>query len=244
MVKETKHELEQTDFADTILTTWTTTVNLQGSSLTRECGTRFSTSSLFHDSNPSGPLINMLKYFRIEFRLRRDIRSQSSKISTPWCSSNCGVKILVLANKIFFLQTYSYMIELFTPKRISPECPFKGTQRLVKILILTPRCAFWLYGVMHTAKLDFVVWSTPWSLTQRCDAHHGVWLRGGKHTGESDSAVGCTQWSSTPLWDAHCRVRLTRKCPFFLFSYLLHLLTSFFRKTFELKKIPWTICDL
>ena len=33
----------------------------------------------FHDSNPSGPLINRLKYFRIRFRFRRNIRSQSSK---------------------------------------------------------------------------------------------------------------------------------------------------------------------
>ena len=28
----------------------------------------------FHDSNPSRPLINRLKYFRIRFRFRRDIR--------------------------------------------------------------------------------------------------------------------------------------------------------------------------
>ena len=39
-----------------------------------ECVTRFSTSSFFHDSKPSGPLINRLKYFRIRFRFRRDIR--------------------------------------------------------------------------------------------------------------------------------------------------------------------------
>ena len=31
----------------------------------------------FHDSNPSGPLINRLKYFRILFRFRQDFRSQS-----------------------------------------------------------------------------------------------------------------------------------------------------------------------
>ena len=57
----------------------------------------------FHDSNPSRPLINRLKYFRIRFRFRRDIRSQSSKKSTPRCASHHGVKILVLAiPKIFF----------------------------------------------------------------------------------------------------------------------------------------------
>ena len=31
----------------------------------------------FHDSDPSRPLIKRLKYFRIRFRFRRDIRSQS-----------------------------------------------------------------------------------------------------------------------------------------------------------------------
>ena len=29
----------------------------------------------FHDLNPSGPLINKLKYFRIRFQFRRDIRN-------------------------------------------------------------------------------------------------------------------------------------------------------------------------
>ena len=43
----------------------------------RECVTRFSTSSFIHDSNPSGQLINRLKYFRIWFRYPRDILSQS-----------------------------------------------------------------------------------------------------------------------------------------------------------------------
>ena len=43
-----------------------------------------------HDLNPSGPLINRLKYFLIQFRFRRDIRShhktQSSKNSTLGCA--------------------------------------------------------------------------------------------------------------------------------------------------------------
>ena len=36
----------------------------------RECVTRFSTSSFSHDSNPSGPLINRLKYFPVSISLR------------------------------------------------------------------------------------------------------------------------------------------------------------------------------
>ena len=43
----------------------------------------------FHDSNPSGPLINRVKYFRIRCRFRRDISSKARKFD-----SSCGVKIL------------------------------------------------------------------------------------------------------------------------------------------------------
>ena len=88
--------------------------------------------------------------------------------------------------------------------------------------------------------IDSAVCSMLQSLTQRWDAHRGVfeellitWLRGGMHTVELDSAVGCTPRSLTPRCAAHrgarlrgrmhsfahCRVRLIRKCPFFVFSY-------------------------
>jgi hypothetical protein len=35
------------------------------------------TSGFFHQSNPPGPLIHILKYFWIQFWIRRDIRIQS-----------------------------------------------------------------------------------------------------------------------------------------------------------------------
>ena len=41
---------------------------------------------IFHVSNPSGPLMNRLNYFRIRFRFRRDIRSQRSKIDCTVCT--------------------------------------------------------------------------------------------------------------------------------------------------------------
>ena len=68
-------------------------------------------SFFFHDSNPSGPLINRLKYFRIRFRFRRDIKilkklcsvhptaeSDSTECiillsQTPWCASYRGVRL-------------------------------------------------------------------------------------------------------------------------------------------------------
>ena len=52
-----------------------------------------------------------VKYFRIRFQFREDIRSQSSKKSTPRCAAPRGVKILVLEIQNFFLQILSYMIE-------------------------------------------------------------------------------------------------------------------------------------
>ena len=51
--------------------------------------TRFSTSRFFHDSNPSGPLINRPKYFRIQLRFCQDI--QIFKI--PRCAAYGGVKL-------------------------------------------------------------------------------------------------------------------------------------------------------
>ena len=40
----------------------------------RDSSTRFSTSGFFHESTPYGPLIHTLKYFRIWFWIRQDIR--------------------------------------------------------------------------------------------------------------------------------------------------------------------------
>ena len=50
----------------------TASVNVLKGSVSRDILTPF-----FHDLNPSMPLINRLKYFRIHIRFRRDIRSLS-----------------------------------------------------------------------------------------------------------------------------------------------------------------------
>ena len=96
------------------------------------------------------------------------------------------------------------MLGVFTPKMISPDCPFKSNQRLPKISILTLRCAFWL-----------PMWCTPRSLTLRYDAQHGAWLLGMMHTaefyeklGSLDSTVWCTLRSLTLWYDANRRVWL------------------------------------
>ena len=88
-----------------------------------------------------------------------------------------GVKIVGLANPKKFLKIFSFMINVFTSKRISPHCPFKSNYRLTKISILTPLCAVWICGVMHTAKLDSAAGCT-------CRAFWDIlitWLRSGMH---------------------------------------------------------------
>ena len=114
---------------------------------------------------------------------------------------------------------------------------------------LTLRCDAHRSG-KHIAELDSAVGSTPLSLTPQWDAHRGafeifwsidsaVWItprsQAPQHTAELDSLVGSTLWSQTTV---------VQKMPVFVFSYLLLLLTPFFRKSSEVKKIPKTILDL
>ena len=131
-----------------------------------------------------------------------------------------GVKIVGLANPKKFLKIFSFMINVFTSKRISPYCPFKSNYSTD-----SQRFQFWL----HSVQFESVVWCTPQSLTLRRDAHAELfetyWLL--------DSAVGCTMHSLTYPWDAHCGVRLVWICPFFVFVFLT---TLFFQKTSEVKK--------
>ena len=75
------------------------------------------------------------------------------------------------------------MINVITPKRISPDYPFKSNQR--------PSFFFWLRGV----QFDSAVW---------CKPHQGAWLHGMMHTAERDSALWCTPWRLTSQYDAHC----------------------------------------
>ena len=53
---------------------------------------------------------------------------------------------MFLVNQHVILQIFSFLIDVFTPKRIYPDCPFKCIQRQVKISILTPQCAVCLFG--------------------------------------------------------------------------------------------------
>ena len=73
------------------------------------------------------------------------------------------------------------MINVFTPKRISPDCLFKSNHRKVKNSILFPRCAIYLRSMLHTAEIISAVCCTPlrsslWCVQRSsllCDAHQG-----------------------------------------------------------------------
>ena len=133
------------------------------------------------------------------------------------------------------------MIDVIPPKRISPDCPFKSNQRLTKISILTPLCAFWL----HCVQFDSSVGGTWRSLTLRWVVRRGAfweilitWLRGVMHTEELDSVVGRTPQSSTQRWDAHSGVILVWNFEYvcFLCFRICNIFKLLFSKNFWSKK--------
>ena len=63
------------------------------------------------------------------------------------------------------------MMDMFTHKSILFDCPCKSNRRPARSSIITPRCAVWLLGVMHTTDSDYTVWSSLQSQTLQCHAH-------------------------------------------------------------------------
>ena len=88
------------------------------------------------------------------------------------------------------------MIDVFTPKTISPDYLFKSNHRQVKNSILFPRCAIYLCGMLHTT--DFAQRSSP-----RYVGHRGDRLRGVLHTAEIISTICCTQQRWSLRYDEH-----------------------------------------
>ena len=142
----------------------------------------------FHDSNTSGNLINRVKYFWIPFRFRQNIWSQSlKKFDSAVCMTLRSKYFRLSKSKIFF-QTFSFMIDVFTPKRIFLIVPLKAIRDQQNFSI-------WLLSLQY----DSVVWCTPQSFTPRWDGHGRAWLHGRMRTteffekfGALYSAVGCT----------------------------------------------------
>ena len=106
----------------------------------------------YSNSNPSGPMINRLKYIQIRFRFEN---FDSAMCMTQWS------QILGWVNHHFIHQIFSFRIDVFTRERISPACPFKRNQ--------WPAIFFYSDSMV----CSFTLW---------CDAHRGAWLRGVMHT--------------------------------------------------------------
>ena len=85
---------------------------------------------------------------------------------------------------------FFFMIYVFTPKRINPDCSFKSNQKQVKISILTPRCAICLHGVFHT---DEIISVCPEIISAIFCTSRSV-----LPSAEMISAVGCTPQRSSP----------------------------------------------
>ena len=96
------------------------------------------------------------------------------------------------------------MIDVFTPKRISPDCLFKRNHRQVKISILIPRCAIYLRSMLH-ADIISAVGCAPQRSSPRYAAHSGDHLCGMLHTAEIISAVCCTLLRSSSQYVAQRR---------------------------------------
>ena len=118
--------------------------NIKISSLKGVCHEIF--DPFFHDSNPSGPLINSLKYFRIRFRFRQDIWSQSD---------------------LRGVQHTAEMISMHTTETISAVC--NTPQRQYRW------CATYRRDKLHTAetKKYKMLINKKHFLSQRCAAHRG-----------------------------------------------------------------------
>ena len=148
----------------------------------------------FHDSNPSGLLINSLNYLWIISQFRWDI---------PWQSCLCSVQHTT-ESKICHGKSTFYVSNLFFHDKISPYCPFNSSQSPTRISILTPRWAVCLCGVMHTVEIVSKEWCTLRRISLRSDAHCGDCLQGVMHTTETVSTVWCTPRRLSPQCDAHC----------------------------------------
>ena len=102
-------------------------------------------------------------------------------------------QILGLVRPLFILQIFSFMTDVFTPKRISPDFPLKATRDQQNFWMNTT--IVWLRGGIHKAEffekygsLASSVWCTQQSLTPWRDEHCRAWLCRGMHTPESDPA--------------------------------------------------------
>ena len=95
------------------------------------------------------PVFSKLKYFRIWFRFRRDIRSQSCDRGVQQTKE---IKKILSKSKIFSSNLFFYDRCVY-PLKNFPDCLFKSNHRQVKVSTLIVRCAIYLRGMLYTAEM-------------------------------------------------------------------------------------------
>ena len=130
------------------------------------------------------PVFSKLKYFRIWFRFRRDIRSQSCHRGVQQTKE---IKKILSKSKNFSSNLFFYDRCVY-PLKNFPDCLFKSNHRQVKVSTLIVRCAIYLRGMLctaeiistvhmlHTAEMISVVCCTP---------RRSSWRSGVLHTAET-----------------------------------------------------------
>ena len=121
----------------------------------------------FHDLNPSRPLINMLKYFRIQFRFRWYIRILS-KLRGVHHTAESSTSVCIISLSQAPRCTSHHRVKWFLTN--SAVCIPPRSRAL--------RCALylgvWLHGVMHIAPCTYLTkclfWSEVLQMLFLCDA--------------------------------------------------------------------------
>ena len=91
-------------------------------------------------------------------------RYSLTKLS-PRCAAHRGNQKFCIVNQHFLLLIFSFMIYVFTPKRISPDCLFKSNNR--QVIRFCFRGVQYFRGMLHTAEIISAVGCTP--RRQLCD---------------------------------------------------------------------------
>ena len=121
----------------------------------------------FHDLNPSRPLINMLKYFRIRFRFRWYIRILK-KLRGVHHTAESSTSVCIISLSQAPRCTSHHRVKWFLTN--SAVCIPPRSRAL--------RCALylgvWLHGVMHIAPCTYLTkclfWSEVLQMLFLCDA--------------------------------------------------------------------------
>ena len=107
---------------------------------------------LGYDKQANWFLIRFHQDIQTKKTIKSCLRGVHDAVCMTRCAWRCGVKIFRFCEPPLFILLIFFPMKAKLPnKRILSACPFKRNQRPAIFSILTPQCADWLRGVMHTA---------------------------------------------------------------------------------------------